>query len=187
MARQHKRLRVSAANEKPRGRALGGRNGVFTGDSGSAEDGDRADGRGGANVNRVGAWLQQDAAGVGGLWRQDEQGPLSGGSFAGNLRGEISGGGIAGPGDLRVIGGLGGTGGAAGGGEGSTEVARMAREVGPLTGREHQQSLQTLATVAAAAGKRKLRRGPDGKFEAKTNILARSGGRFANPYGITQV
>ena len=38
----------------------------------------------------------------------------------------------------------------------------------------------------AAAGKRKLRRGPDGKFESKSNIHARKQGRFANAYGITQ-
>ena len=48
-----------------------------------------------------------------------------------------------------------------------------------------QHSLQTLADVAAA-GKRKLRRAADGKFEAKSNIHARKQGRFANAYGISQ-
>jgi len=50
---------------------------------------------------------------------------------------------------------------------------------------EEQQSLQTLAAVAAL-GKRKLRRGIDGKFEQKSNIHARKHGRFANAYGISQ-
>ena len=49
----------------------------------------------------------------------------------------------------------------------------------------HSQSLQAMAATVSA-GKRKLRRGPDGKFEAKSNIHARKQGRFANAHGISQ-
>jgi hypothetical protein len=37
-----------------------------------------------------------------------------------------------------------------------------------------------------APGKRKLNRGPDGRFETKSNIHARKKGRFANAHGISQ-
>ncbi len=61
-------------------------------------------------------------------------------------------------------------------GGGHADVGRMAL---------HSQSLHAM-TAAASAGKRKLRRGPNGKFEAKSNIHARKQGRFANAHGISQ-
>ena len=40
--------------------------------------------------------------------------------------------------------------------------------------------------AVVAEGKRKPNRGPDGRFEAKSNIHARKKGRFANAHGISQ-
>ena len=101
----------------------------------------------------------------GGIWRHDDSGAMLGGlGNGGGLRTELSGG-------VGMLVGMGGTDG---------------EMVGGGVGLHPQESLQTLAAVAAAAGRRKLRRGPDGKFEPKTNILARAQGRFANPYGISQ-
>lgn len=99
------------------------------------------------------------------IWRHDDGGGMLGGLAHGSgLRAEL-------PGGVGLLVGMGGAGGELHGGGARGHA---------------QESLQTLAAVAAAAGRRKLRRGPDGKFEPKTNIVARSQGRFANPYGISQ-
>lgn len=93
-------------------------------------------------------------SGDGTPWRREDSMVIAAdGGISSNLRLESSSGGVSG--GMRDLGGEVGEGGMG------------------LGGHTAQQSLQTLAAVAAAAGKRKLRRGPDGKFEPRTNILAR--------------
>jgi hypothetical protein len=124
----------------------------------------------------TGAGLMGDARASGGLWRHEDNAAILGGLEQASLRSDV----IVGTGMMPGMASMGG---------GMAMMGVMPVDHGamlPGAGGQAQESLQTLATVAAAANKRKLRRGPDGKFEPKSNILARAQGRFANPFGISQ-